>query len=91
MNFFPHLYSFFGYIGYLKNLSYPELFLAIIASGHLIPIPEQVTLIILGYLSGVGRHPFLGLIIVSVLAVMFFDLVIYFISKIGRASCRERV
>ena len=85
---FPHLHSFFGYIGYLKNLSYPQLYLIVIASGHLIPIPEPVTLIILGYLAGVGRHNIFGLIAVSALAVMTFDLVIYFIGKSGSRLAR---
>ena len=83
MNFFPHLHSFFSYIGYLKNLSYPGLFFVIIASGHIIPIPEPATLIILGYLSGLGRHNIFGLIAVSMLAIMFFDFVLYFLSLEG--------
>lgn len=67
----------------MKNLSYPELYLIIISSGHFIPIPEPVTLIILGYLAGVGRSSFFGLFIVGVLAVMTFDLIVYFIGLGG--------
>lgn len=83
MNFFPHIYSFFGFIGYLKNLSYPELYLIIISSGHFIPVPEPVTLIILGYLAGVGRSNIFGLFVVGVLAVMSFDLIVYIIGRSG--------
>lgn len=83
MNLFPHIYSFFGFIGYLKNLSYPEIYLIIISSGHLIPVPEPVTLLILGYLAGVGRSSLIGLLIVTFLAVITFDLIIYFIGKSG--------
>jgi len=83
MSFYPHIYSFFGFIGYLKNLSYSEIYLIIISSGHFIPIPEPVTLIILGYLSGVGRYNIFGIFVVGVLAVMTFDLIVYLIGRSG--------
>ena len=42
------------YLNYLEQLSYVGLFLFVVFSGYLIPIPEEIMLLLLGYIAGVG-------------------------------------
>ncbi|MDB5194429.1 MAG: rane-associated protein SNARE-like [Parcubacteria group bacterium] len=64
-------------LAHLSHLSYPGIFLAILASGHVVPIPEGVTILLLGYLAGIGKGSIVGFAIVSILATTFFDLALY--------------
>ncbi|MDB5254110.1 MAG: rane-associated protein SNARE-like [Parcubacteria group bacterium] len=83
MHHFPHLVGWEGYVSYFSHLSYIEIFVALIASGHLIPIPESVTLIFLGYLLAIGKGSILGYLLVSIFSVAFFDIVLYMLSFEG--------
>jgi membrane protein DedA with SNARE-associated domain len=83
MHYFPHLPGWEAYISYFSDLSYIEIFAALIASGHLIPIPESVTLIFLGYLLAIGKGSVIGYLLVSIFSVAFFDIVLYMLSFEG--------
>src|SRR6266704_250271 len=85
-----HLHTIAGYISYLSNLSYPSIFLAIISSGHIIPIPESVTLLLLGYIAGIGKANILGLIITAFLATIAVDLIMYVIS-LGGSNLAKKI
>lgn len=78
-----HLHNIAVYISHLSNLSYPDVFLAILASGHILPLPEIATLILLGYIAAVGKGQIIGIIIVAIIAIIFVDMVIYSISLSG--------
>ena len=83
MNTFSHVHGFAGYISIFAHLSYPSIFLALIASGHVIPIPEGATLILLGYLAGIGARSLFGLYAIGAFSVLFFDMLMYTISRSG--------
>src|SRR5262249_39080297 len=64
---------------YLTTVTYLKAFLVIVASGHIIPIPESVTLILLGYESSQTAIHLSGVIAMSVLATIVIDLFMYFL------------
>jgi membrane protein DedA with SNARE-associated domain len=78
-----HLHNIAGYVNYLSHLSHLSIFLAILASGHILPIPESVTLILLGYLAAIGKGKIISLLLIAFLATIFTDLVMYAISLSG--------
>ncbi|MBX4189665.1 DedA family protein [Candidatus Parcubacteria bacterium] len=71
------IHSVAGLVEYLGNLSYGNIFFIIIASGHLLPIPESATLILLGYISAFGKLNIWSVLAVAVLATIAIDLVVY--------------
>jgi Uncharacterized membrane-associated protein len=77
--------QFLPYISYLQHLSYFGIFLVVMAAGHVLPIPESVTLILIGYIS-VYRNVHLGLILFfAFLGTMGIDIFMYSISRKGSA------
>jgi len=89
MHHFPHIFGAMGYVTYLSHISYLGIFLAILSSGHLIPIPEGVTLIVLGYLSKTGARDIYGVLSVAVFSVMFFDMFLYVVSLGGSRLAKQ--
>jgi membrane protein DedA with SNARE-associated domain len=74
-----HLHSLSAIEHYLSTISYAKAFLVIIASGHVIPIPESVTLILLGYVAAQSTLNLGAIMGVSVLATIVIDLFVYII------------
>jgi membrane protein DedA with SNARE-associated domain len=77
--------QFLQQISYLENLSYFGIFLIVMAAGHVIPIPESITLILIGYVS-VYRNVHLVLVLLfAYLGTMGIDIFMYSISLKGSA------
>ena len=77
--------QFLQHISYLENLSYLGIFFVVMAAGHVIPIPESVTLILIGYVS-VYRNVHLGLVLLfAFLGTIGIDVFMYTISRKGSA------
>ena len=94
MHHLPYIHGFAGYTDYLSHLSYIKIFLAIILSGHPIPVPESVTLMVLGYLLAFGKGSVVGFVLTGISAVLFFDMMLYVLSLEGSrlaASLSKRV
>jgi membrane protein DedA with SNARE-associated domain len=70
-------------LGYVEHLSYIGLFLAVGLSGYLIPIPEEVILIIGGFIAAQGITDLSTVILISVLGAIFGDTLIYYLSGHG--------
>ena len=83
MHHFPHIKGIVGFIALFAHFSYPQIFLALLASGHLIPVPEGVTLILLGYIASMGLKTLYGVVSVGIFSVLFFDMLMYSISRSG--------
>lgn len=78
-----HFKSIAEFITLFANFSYPKIFLALLASGHVIPIPEGVTLILLGYVANIGSKTLFGVMGIGIFSVLFFDMLLYSISRSG--------
>jgi len=69
----------------LSHLSYPEMFLAILASGHPLPLPEGVVFFALGVLAHRGVHPIFAVYLVCALACFVYDILLYSLIYFGTA------
>lgn len=78
-----HGFHFATEIHRLAHLSYGGMFLFLLASGHIVPIPESVTLILLGYVASLGTVHILGVLLVGIFTAFFLDMCIYFLSLGG--------
>lgn len=77
--------QFLDHLAYLEHLSYFGIFLVVMAAGHVIPIPESITLILIGYIS-VYKNVHLGLVLLfAFLGTMGIDIFMYLISRKGSA------
>jgi membrane protein DedA with SNARE-associated domain len=75
--------QFLDQLAYLQQLSYFGIFLVVMAAGHVIPIPESITLILIGYVS-VYKDVHLGLVLFfAFLGTMGIDIFMYAISRKG--------
>lgn len=72
-----------NHIVWLEQLSYFGMFLAIAASGHIIPISEDISLIIVGYITSLGYVKLWPMIIISIIAPFTADTVFFWLSKTG--------
>ncbi|MHB0978221.1 MAG: DedA family protein [Minisyncoccota bacterium] len=72
-----------NHIVWLEQLSYLGLFLVIAASGHIIPISEDISLIIAGYITSLGYVSLWPMVVVSILASFTADTVFFWLSKKG--------
>jgi len=73
-----HFQSIIQYVEHF-GLSYKGIALAILASGHVIPVPESVMLILLGYIAALGKISIWKIIVDAIFTTILVDLVIYFL------------
>ncbi len=75
--------EFLQKIEYFSHLSYIGIFLAIMAAGHIVPLPESVTLILIGYVSVFTNLKLPIIIFFAFLGTMVIDILMYTISLGG--------
>ncbi len=68
-------------ISFLQHFSYIGVFSSIVVSGYILPVPEEIVLITIGYLSASGMFSLLGAILVSYLATLASDIFLYALAK----------
>ncbi len=76
-------------LSYVQNLSYAGFFIAVAISGYLIPLPEEIILLLGGFLvaEGVLNLPFL--IVVCILGAICGDSFIFYLSGHGGRLTRK--
>ncbi len=67
----------------IENLSYIGIFVVMVLSGHLVPIPEEILLLIIGYASGIGLSNVYAAFIAASFGVMAGDSALFFLSRTG--------
>lgn len=67
----------------LGALSYLGVFIIGLLANIVIPVPEEVSLITLGYLSGIGAFHIILVVPLIVIGLLISDLLIYWLSKKG--------
>lgn len=70
-------------LSYVENLSYLGVFLAVAFSGYAIPIPEEIILVLGGYLAAQGISSLPLVILASVCGAICGDSLIYYLSGHG--------
>ncbi len=74
-------------IAYFNNISYLGIYFLAASIGYAVPVPEEIFLVLVGYAIGSGlvAHGWLA-VFLALAGVLTSDLVIYFLSRGGRAS-----
>jgi membrane-associated protein len=70
-------------VPYLEHLSYVGIFITLGFLGHFIPLPEEVLLLIVGYIVSLGFGNLWVVIVVSLIAGASGDILLYWLSKNG--------
>jgi membrane protein DedA with SNARE-associated domain len=70
-------------LAYVSHLSYFGFFFAVALSGYLIPIPEEIVLVLAGYLAATHVIHLSLVILACVLGAIFGDSLIYYLSGHG--------
>lgn len=71
-------------ISYLSSVSYLAIFFLFIVTGVGLPIPEELSLLVLGYLARINVFDFTSLMIVSFLAIFASDNLGFYIGKYNK-------
>lgn len=70
-------------VDYISGLSYIGIFFVVLTAGYVIPIPEEIIVLALGYLGAIGvLNPWMAAGII-VLALMVGDLAVYLLARHG--------
>ncbi|MBI4016307.1 MAG: DedA family protein [Candidatus Aenigmarchaeota archaeon] len=75
------LFSIDVLISYLSSVSYLAIFFLFIATGVGLPIPEELTLLVLGYLARIDVFDFVPLAVVSFIAIFASDNLGFYIGR----------
>src|SRR3989344_3918397 len=65
----------------LEQLSYGGIFLITFFSGYLLPVPEEIVLLSIGYLSSVGSIYLGRAALVSLLAIFASDCALFYLAR----------
>jgi membrane protein DedA with SNARE-associated domain len=67
----------------LSHLTYPEIFVTILASGHPLPVPEAIIFLGLGVIASGSAGHLLGFLLTGFAAIVTYDLVLYSFGYLG--------
>jgi membrane-associated protein len=68
-------------ISFLQDFSYIGAFSSVVVSGYILPVPEEVVLLTIGYLAGSGFFNVYVVIFVAFLATLASDVFLYSLAK----------
>jgi membrane protein DedA with SNARE-associated domain len=68
---------------FVENLSYLGIFVAMALSGHLVPVPEEILLLLIGYTSGIGLSNVYWAFIFAFFGVIVGDVALFLLSRTG--------
>jgi len=84
-----HLQTLSSQIAFLEHLSYVGIFIGVMLAGHVMPIPEDVFLLIAGYITALG-YAHLGIMIsIGILASFCVDTIFYTVSRKGSSIAEK--
>jgi len=69
-------------LSYLRDFSYPAIVLLSFFSGYIIPIPEEIVLLIIGYIASQGIISFWPAVIITAISLVLSDNVLFRLSRI---------
>ena len=69
------------FINYMEQFSYVGIFILLALSGYLVPIPEEILLLLTGYTSALGFNNLYIALIVSILGILAGDNVLFWLSR----------
>lgn len=79
------------FINYLEQFSYLGIFIFIGLSGYIIPIPEEILLLLTGYIAALGYNNLYIALATAILAVLAGDNVLFWLSKYKGSKIIDRL
>lgn len=79
----------FSYIDLIGGLSYLGLFLIIAGAGYVIPVPEEIVILVIGYFISMGVFNPIYTAIVAFVALVFADNVLFRFSSMDHKYIRK--
>lgn len=70
-----------AFISYFETLSYFGIFIVVMIAGYLIPVPEEIVLLLVGYLAANNYLNAYLAVVVSILGVLTGDNIVYWLSN----------
>ncbi len=80
---FPHLSTLGSQIAFLEQLSYVGIFIGIMLAGHVMPIPEDIFLVVAGYITALGYANLAIMIPIGIVSCFCVDTLFYILSRKG--------
>lgn len=84
-----HLSTLSSQIALIEQLSYVGLFIGVMLAGHVMPIPEDIFLILAGYITALGYAKLSIMIPIGILASFCVDTLFYTLSWKGSAIAEK--
>lgn len=78
-------------INYAGNFSYLGIFILIVLSGYVIPVPEEVMLLLAGYIAALGFNNFYFTLIFAIMGVLVGDNILFWLSKKSGSKLIDRL
>ena len=69
------------FINYIEQFSYFGIFVLVALSGYVLPIPEEISLLIAGYIAGAGFNNVYITLIPAIFGVLVGDNVLFWLSR----------
>ena len=79
------------FISYLEQFSYVGIFLLLALSGYLVPIPEEILLLLTGYIAALGFNNVYIALIASILGILAGDNVLFWLSRYKGSRLIDRL
>ena len=79
------------FINYLEHFSYLGIFLIGASVGYLVPVPEEIFLLLVGYIAGIGYYNIYFAAAFAVLGVLTGDNVLFWLSRHGGSRLIEKL
>ncbi len=76
-------------VGFLEHFTYFTIFITLALVGFVIPLPEEIMILVVGYVSAMGFGSLPTTIIVSIIGVTCGDNIIYRLSRKGSSLSRH--
>ena len=79
------------FIHYIRHFSYFGIFIIGATVGYLIPIPEEIFLLLVGYIGGIGFYNVYFAAVFAILGVLTGDNILYYISRYNVSKIIEKI
>ena len=79
------------FINYIEHFSYFGIFIIGATTGYLIPLPEEIFLLLVGYIAGIGIYNVYIATLFAILGVLAGDNILFWLSKYKASKLVDRL
>ncbi len=71
------------HIELLQQFSYFGVFIAVILAGHFVPVPEDISLIMAGYIVALGYANLIPMLVIGIIGPIIADGILFYLARSG--------